>query len=96
MSGNRAEAARASTLSEPVEEGEAPARERLAAPLLGEHADIVMVELDEPGAERDGGQVEVRGTSGAPNSGAPTDAKCGTERGQMTAAANNPLFFNSL
>ena len=40
-------------LSGPVEEGEAPARERLAASLLGEHAVVGAVEFDEPVAERD-------------------------------------------
>ena len=39
---------------------------------------------------------EAKSRSRAPNSGAPTEAKCGTVRGQMIAAENNLLVFNSL
>ena len=42
-------------LFEPVDEREAPARERLAASLLGEHAVVDAVEFNEPVAERDQG-----------------------------------------
>ena len=43
---------RQTTLSGPVEERKAFARKRLAAPLLGEHAEVEFVEFDEAVAER--------------------------------------------
>ena len=42
-------------LSEPVEEREAPARERPAASVLGEHSEVDAVEFNGPVAERDKG-----------------------------------------
>ena len=58
-------------LSEPVEEREAPARERLAASLLGEHAAVDAVAFDEPVAERDQG-AGVQRPSGIPAGRTPT------------------------
>ena len=40
--------------------------------------------------------VSMAMAAGALNSGAPTEAKCGTKRGQVTAASGNLPVFNNL